>query len=222
MANCKIHLFDAATGTFLRTLVGHELGVWCLTLISAGGERKSAPPPKSAEDVDMEAGSNRAHANPFYRAAAASAAPPLGAGHHASSGGGRPVGSGSRSHRRRRSSDTPTTPSLGGPANGGGHEPVVIGGSADSPNGAGHPAPQGLYAGLTDFSANSHPAASSTTSLPPSFDNHFHASASRGGSRPKVAQSDVCGASKGFGQSRTLIVSGGCDRDVRVWDAETG
>jgi hypothetical protein len=25
--------------SFIRTLVGHNLGVWCLTLVSAGGER---------------------------------------------------------------------------------------------------------------------------------------------------------------------------------------
>lgn len=223
MANCKIHVFDAATGTFLRTLVGHELGVWCLTLISAGGERKSAPPPRSAtaDDVDMDAaasgGSSRARADPFYRAAAAHSPAPPASSQHA----------GGRLHRRRRSSASPTmsTPSVGGPVN----TPVVIGGTTDVPLGPDGqpqpPPPQGLYAGLTDFSANSQrPAASSTTSLPPSFDDHFRASASRHGrgGRPKVAQSDVCGASKGFGQSRTLIVSGGCDRDVRVWDAETG
>jgi len=43
-----------------------------------------------------------------------------------------------------------------------------------------------------------------------------------GGARFRKPQSDVCGAAKGWGQEGAVIVSGGCDRDVRVWDAETG
>jgi hypothetical protein len=39
MANREIHVFEAESGTFIQTLVGHDLGVWCLTLISAGCER---------------------------------------------------------------------------------------------------------------------------------------------------------------------------------------
>lgn len=177
MNNCKIHIFDATSGTFLRTLVGHEAGgVWCLTLISAGGERKEAPPPKEEGDVDMDAG------------------------------------------RRARKFDEGAlkTDQV--------REPVLVGGES-SPSATSRP--QGLFGGLSDFSANSNPlASSSTTSLPPSFDHHFATSSSNSklgpDGRPKMAQSDVCGASKGFGQKRTLIVSGGCDRDIRVWDAETG
>jgi hypothetical protein len=39
MANREIHVFEAESETFIRTLVGHDLGVWCLTLVSAGCER---------------------------------------------------------------------------------------------------------------------------------------------------------------------------------------
>ncbi|TIC23361.1 WD40 repeat-like protein [Wallemia mellicola] len=32
----------------------------------------------------------------------------------------------------------------------------------------------------------------------------------------------ICGAVKGWGQNGTIVVSGSCDRHVRVWDAESG
>lgn len=34
MANSKIHVFSAETGLYAHTLLGHDAGVWCLTLIS--------------------------------------------------------------------------------------------------------------------------------------------------------------------------------------------
>ncbi|KAH9988574.1 WD40-repeat-containing domain protein [Russula vinacea] len=36
------------------------------------------------------------------------------------------------------------------------------------------------------------------------------------------ARSDVAGATRGWGQPGALVVSGGCDKDVRVWDVRTG
>ncbi|KZO92832.1 WD40 repeat-like protein [Calocera viscosa TUFC12733] len=33
---------------------------------------------------------------------------------------------------------------------------------------------------------------------------------------------DPCGASRGWGNAGPVVVSGGCDRDVRVWDVESG
>lgn len=39
---------------------------------------------------------------------------------------------------------------------------------------------------------------------------------------PIPRQSDVCNAARGWGDERALIVSGGCDRTLKVWDAATG
>lgn len=38
MANSKIHVFSAETGLYAHTLLGHDAGVWCLTLISRSGK----------------------------------------------------------------------------------------------------------------------------------------------------------------------------------------
>lgn len=37
-----------------------------------------------------------------------------------------------------------------------------------------------------------------------------------------LRQSDVCNTSTGWGQRSSIVVSGGCDRDLRVWDLTTG
>lgn len=51
----------------------------------------------------------------------------------------------------------------------------------------------------------------------------------RGSDRPRIkAQagpgkpSDPCAASDGWGQSISLVVSGGCDKALRVWDVQSG
>lgn len=44
----------------------------------------------------------------------------------------------------------------------------------------------------------------------------------RTGTGARYPNSDVANASYGWGQSQSLVVSGGCDRDVKVWDVETG
>ena len=34
--------------------------------------------------------------------------------------------------------------------------------------------------------------------------------------------SDVCASSEGWGQANALVVSGGCDKELRVWDVKSG
>jgi hypothetical protein len=196
MANCKIHVFEAESGTFIRTLVGHELGVWCLTLVSAGGERVEVPAPgqKGSDDDEESRGMDGVETGGGF-------------GRYGAFGHGGPIDS-------RRSSD-------GANAWEGGPMRTVDATSVDSTT-------------STNSFSQFHQGgpASSTTSLPTTFNNISDVPGMRGflGSRPKRAarfgeksdQSDVCGAARGWGQPHAMIVSGGCDRDVRVWDIETG
>ncbi|KAG8876293.1 hypothetical protein FRB98_007378 [Tulasnella sp. 332] len=39
---------------------------------------------------------------------------------------------------------------------------------------------------------------------------------------PHLRPTDVCNASIGWGQASSLVVSGGCDRELKVWDVSTG
>ncbi|KAH9958504.1 hypothetical protein BGW80DRAFT_1374515 [Lactifluus volemus] len=53
---------------------------------------------------------------------------------------------------------------------------------------------------------------------PPTLPTHAPWNAS---GRAGSARSDVAGATRGWGQPGALVVSGGCDKDVRVWDRFT-
>lgn len=120
MANAKIHVFDATTGYYCRSLLGHELGVWAIVLVTPRGRNKGL---RRAEEIQRRAsfaGSTSGSSSVPYRPSSAA-------------GDRRP----SRTTRRMRSSD-------------------------------------------------------------------------------------VCGSATSWGVKRTLVVSGGCDREVRVWDLAEG
>lgn len=153
MATSLVHVFEAATGSYVRTLKSHTMGVWALVLVSKGGTREDAPSPD--EEI------------PTYRSTSAAHVPMVDLGH------GRPSNRGSRSYRTR---------------------PASLGSSKDFegfvPHGAGTNGGMGLGAG--------------------------------GGTGTSAQQANICGTARGHGQSSALVVSGGCDRNVKVWDLATG
>ncbi|GMK59467.1 hypothetical protein CspeluHIS016_0800730 [Cutaneotrichosporon spelunceum] len=131
MANSKIHVFDAATGHYVQSLLGHELGVWALVLVSPHTRSRTAAPPRRPENV-------------------------------------------------RRASFTGTRAS-------------------------------------DELGSDTVPVYRSTSS------NGSERSPSNARVTKRLNSSDVCGAAASWGGiKRTLVVSGGCDREVRVWDIVTG
>ncbi|KAL7415584.1 hypothetical protein BDY24DRAFT_413175 [Mrakia frigida] len=242
MANCKIHVFESESGTFLRTLVGHDLGVWCLTLVSAGGERKEAPTPDEdlvddAMDYE-EQQQQQPSSSSFYKASTRRSSTDAIVWDGGSSSSA--TGVGSRNYNNNNNNRSALSASAGPP-------PLGEAGAGSSSTFDHYPSQLN-----SSLSASSNPM-SSTASLPATFANisdvpgmgSFLGSSSGsggagggfgggmgggapggggggGGGRFRKPQSDVCGAAKGWGQEGAVIVSGGCDRDVRVWDAETG
>ncbi|KAM0787387.1 hypothetical protein ACM66B_003472 [Microbotryomycetes sp. NB124-2] len=153
MATSKIHVFDANTGHYSRTLEGHELGVWCVTLVTRGGGPRSADA-RTADD-GLHATSVDPAARQYSRddtASFSAASPPL---------------------QRRRSYQGFTAAS------------APLGSSSSGRSGG-----MGLGAG--------------------------------GETGDCSHQSSVCGTARGWGQKHSVVVSGGCDRAIRVWNAETG
>jgi F-box and WD-40 domain protein CDC4 len=157
MANSKIHIFNAHNGTFLRTLTGHELGVWCLTLVSAA--KNTGEPSEDAERVAYESDS---------------------------------LFTGSRfKGKKRRVTSWTDTRSPSGHAQ---HRPFSGVNFEDDDD------RDAAYGSMMDDSEAPEP-------LPRAR---------------RMRQSDVCGAAVGWGQKDAIIISGGCDRDVKVWNVTTG
>jgi F-box and WD-40 domain protein CDC4 len=143
----------------VRTLVGHELGVWAVDLISRGGALDPSHPQ-----------------------------PPL----HNSSGlaasGGIP--------------EVVDAPSLLL------HNRAPAGAQVLDPQGLHHLLPPSMRAVLA-----------LDAQYPPTVHTYEQED---GPSQSESARSDVAGATRGWGQPGALVVSGGCDKDVRVWDVRTG
>ncbi|KAH8922792.1 WD40 repeat-like protein [Atractiella rhizophila] len=187
MTSSQIHIFSAVTGQYVRSLQGHEQGVWCLTLVSGSGrtarkaeaatswstmKRSSSRSPLSrSEHSDSEASSELEpeqvemawHSSDIRHSASAGPSSPSDTPEVAelrSRGGRRP--SSFHAYDRERNV-RPIVSAAGGMGIGAG--------------------------GPTGFSPQ---------------------------------QSAVCGIARGWGQKNALLVSSGCDRDVRVWDVNTG
>ncbi|RPD67392.1 WD40 repeat-like protein [Lentinus tigrinus ALCF2SS1-7] len=136
LANSRIHIFSARTGVLSRTLVGHESGVWAVSLITEGG--RPAPPGVPVSDN---------YGDPLVATAPQDAMLPA-------------------LLRYALGLEPPAR------ANGVAPDPFAEGKAAEPP----------------PFGKPSYPG----------------------------------GASDGWGQPNALVVSGGCDKELRVWDVRSG
>ena len=172
LANSRIHVFSAKTGVLSRTLIGHELGVWAVNLVSRGGywgddavgsrhkkkekrKRRTDERWGSQDEDDIVAG-----LNPRLAGMSLPTGPPV---------------------------DHLVPPSLR-TAVGLEEKPVQ-----QRPS-------QGDSTGEADIGCDDLPE----IDMDPG------------------KRSDDCCATEGWGQPNALVVSGGCDKVLRVWDVKSG
>ncbi|WWD22891.1 hypothetical protein CI109_107386 [Kwoniella shandongensis] len=228
MANNKIHVFDAPSGSYRHSLLGHEQGVWAMVLVSTGattnptsnnptttgkrskrGSASSASRNSGGDSPPSSTTTTRAHhADPYAWAGYGGRA----SGAYRDEGQSRRSSFNGQTHERIPPLGTPYYPTTS-PAQGG-----SISTSPTSPSAgyffAPHPARPSTAMGFT-------PLPSSTYGL--GIDNGSGPAGDINLAARKMKQSDVCGSARGWsGNRRNLLVSGGCDRKVKVWNADTG
>lgn len=164
METSQVHVFEAHAGGYVRTLDGHETGVWCLALVSRGGGPRTTT---------------------------------------TSSGGSRrPRGAGGRGDARR---------ARRGEGEGGPTESADFGSDPDSRGSDPEPVTTTPGASSPDQEDEDDDPASGGMGL-----------GAGGPTRDSVSQGSACATARGWGQDAAVLVSGGCDRTVRVWDVSTG
>ncbi|KAK9893888.1 hypothetical protein P389DRAFT_174789 [Cystobasidium minutum MCA 4210] len=254
MATNQIHVFDAKTGAYVQQLVGHSLGVWCLVLVSKGGQRldkdgkkvrspdmeghtipevfKQAETPYSGSEDEEETDSDEdgdVQDSPTTGRAGTT---------HLRAAGMERMRSASARPADRESFFQEASDSLAS-------SPDILGPHQGSPQ-ASEPTPSsfksrrlssaapcrnrtkrrnkrpssfcGIPSSGPSDSAQDGPSSSSSRSVP--RPSGFPFGGEGGNISPQ--QAAACGTAQGWGQPGAVAVSGGCDRDVRVWDVASG
>ncbi|TFK75057.1 WD40 repeat-like protein [Pluteus cervinus] len=245
LANSKIHVFSARTGVLARTLVGHESGVWGVCLVSKAGQWIGNPTSSESTPVDGNNPSSSATTIiaptetgyddgrwDFVRGNASS--------------------SRTSRHSRRNGRGQLTglaALSSGVSGMGLGNEPldhrvppslrIALGLEPLSGTGEDN---EGVFDEDAEEARRLHEAnahgitSSSPRSRSPSIGqgSNFGSYRTATGSNqsddgstyeldpPASKWNDMCCASQGWGQPNALVVSGGCDKVLRVWDIQTG
>ncbi|KAG5650039.1 hypothetical protein H0H81_000989 [Sphagnurus paluster] len=203
LAGSRIHVFSARTGVLARTLVGHQQGVWGLCLVSAsprsrsgakeqGKEKEREGKERERKEVDVDVDPR----------------PPL---------------------RTRRTDAVPVQEGVDLSSLLPRSLRAAVGlESDDKGEGDGDDNEDGVGGrGVIDEDAEEH------QSRPQSQSQRRHSDADGKNNdkdkeknkkkeyRPE-RQSDPCYASHGWGQPNAIVISGGCDKVVRVWDVKSG
>ena len=227
-ADSRIQVFSARTGVLTRTLVGHESGVWGLCLVSSGGNKsvnKNKPKAKrrktrtsrdgKVEDLDTSSKKQKRHRKPSTQAVDTSSS-------QASMRTLRAGVAGINLHSNLDSSEgmhvmpSESLESLVSPA-----MRIALGldVSTDSEHGdSGDDSHREDEAELDPTERQSHARKGGTTT---SEEEDLLGTAVDQEKNPDKP-SNMCYASQGWGQPNSLIVSGGCDKVVRVWDVQSG
>lgn len=249
MANARIHVFDAKTGLFVQTLTGHTAGVWCMALISASGNRskrdvtikgKTRHPHSMEEDDDTVYVPVQRYApfigmRDFY-----TPTPDLNLVHHDPRPAANVFSPEIRAAQLEAEFTEPqrSQPSLPMP-----HQNTLWSQQERSTRSI-H---ESLHSSRTT-SSNEENDSSSLPSAQPDFAFEAAAEAAAAARAARMAgyeeEEDTatrnanshtsrgaglgsnfgspCGSVAGYGNEHAIVVSSGCDRDVRVWDLATG
>ncbi|KDN49569.1 hypothetical protein K437DRAFT_255245 [Tilletiaria anomala UBC 951] len=234
MPNCKIHVFDARTGLFMKTLTGHQSGVWCLSLIAGSGDSGGG-----STATETKAGTGKGYVQQMFvtnpddncgRPYLAAGDGDLKLMHH----DGRPT----EGEGRTAPWPMPPGPPAEDPA-ALGHEETLqwfhrtrlamlrreeAGNDMDtyedgapgwsSASDRSRAYSQGSSAQLNESFRWSGP--------PPSPGYSLFANNSNNNTAPGLAQSSPTGSVPSYGNIHPVIVSAGSDREIRVWDLNTG
>ena len=216
MATAKVHIFDSE-GAYVKTLDGHELGVWCLVLVSKGGGAREGESEDAQDEEEVERNSKEEERNFASTSTARSTAGP------------------SRTiHNRQFTNDSPVahSPFFRHPRP---DEPVSPNTTAPSPTTT-FPSPlptttappplrrrrKSFHAFGASFDEDSSPSSSSPSTGNGKERTGGMGLGAGGPTGDSSQQAGVCGTARGWGRKGATVVSGGCDRDVRVWDVESG
>ncbi|GAA5849802.1 hypothetical protein JCM8547_000567 [Rhodosporidiobolus lusitaniae] len=237
MATSKVHVFEAELGTYVRTLEGHELGVWCLTLVSKGGGPRGGVAGEAAgwEGDGGVKGKGRAtferpEASPMgttfsQPGLSFSSSSTLNVPGLTGTGGTNFFRDGATTPLAASFHSSPSSPSHGRPS---GSNPSSSS-SSSAPLDSRHPRRRRSFP--SSSSTSPPPSSSRPSSFYPSSSSASQQQGEEGGglgigaggpTGDAAQQAGVCGTARGWGQEGAVVVSGGCDRDVRVWDVETG
>ncbi|WVQ85141.1 hypothetical protein IAT38_007306 [Cryptococcus sp. DSM 104549] len=200
MANSKIHVFNAATGSYKRSFTGHNQGVWAMVLISAPAKLEK----RAGRHRERDAAQGREHVDPFawgYGGKASDTYRDQGQSRRSSFNG--------QTHERYAPRGTEYGAEAG-PSSSSGHEGWL------------GQEWQGWRALARPNTAMGFSQA--YPGVPEDASEENGEAGDEGEEGPKrLKQSDVCGSARGWsGMKHGIVVSGGCDREVRVWNVETG
>ena len=206
-----------------RTLVGHELGVWGLCLVNGGGNKlvyTNKPRTKrkkitTSSDGKVEGLSKKQkkHRKPSTQDVDTSSS-------QLSMRTLRAGIAGIDLHSNRDGSDgmhvmpSESLESLVSPA-----MRIALGLETSTDSEYGDSEDENLKAELDSNERQNHPRKGDTTT---SEEEDLLGSTGVDQEKPPDKPSNMCYASQGWGQPNSLIVSGGCDKVVRVWDVQSG
>lgn len=254
MATNQIHVFDAKTGAYVQQLVGHTLGVWCLVLVSKGGQRvdKDGKRVKTgqssrenrtpsvfgkAETMSWESesdGESLSSQEEVDGNASPTMARSSSTGFLRADGMERTRSASARPADRERffseASDSPSAspnlePNDGSPRTRPEHGSRRLSSgtpSSETPKHRRSSKRPSSFCGVPSSgpSSSAQDGASSSSARFASNPSGFPFGGDGANISPQ--QAAACGTAQGWGQAGAVAVSGGCDRDVRVWDVATG